>query len=168
MSPLVTRLAFAASIAALALTSAPAAGAKSPPRVLKASTIAAKRIEPKSGQTYYSLSAVVKLDRTLTAADRRRLGLIASTWATRANLDPGTTLPDALFGGTSLGRVGRPAAHCYIAEVAQLHAHRTVKPGLSWRIALHDGHTVLRTAPRVTIAKSSTATESQQLKRAGC
>jgi hypothetical protein len=168
MSPLVTRLAFVVSIAALALASAPAAGAQSPPRVLKASTIAAKRIEPKSGQPYYSLSAVVRLDRTLTATDRRRLGLIASTWATRANLDPGTTLPDALFGGTSLGRVGRPAAHCYIAEVAQLHAHKTVKPGLSWRIALHDGHTVLRTAPRVTIAKSTTATESQQLKRAGC
>jgi hypothetical protein len=168
MSSLVTRLAFAASMSALTLASAPAAGAQSPPRVLKASTIAAKRIEPKSGEPYYSLSAVVKLNRALTTADRRRLGLLAGTWATRANIDSGTTLPDALFGGTSLGRVGRRSAHCYIAEVAQLHAHRTVKPGLSWRIALHDGQTVLRTAPRVTLEKSTTATESQQLKRAGC
>jgi hypothetical protein len=128
----------------------------------------AARITPESGQPYYSLSAVVKLDRSLTAADRRGLGLIASTWATRARLDPGRTLPDALLGGTILGRAGRPAAHCYIAEIAQLHAHRTVKPGQSWRIALHDGHTVLRTAPRVTIAKSTTATEAQQLESAGC
>jgi hypothetical protein len=168
MSPLVTRLAIGASLAALALASATTASAQTPPRVLKASNIAAKRITPKSGQPYYSLSAVVKLDRSLTAADRRGLGLIASTWATRARLDPGTTLPDALFGGTSLGRVGRPAGHCYIAEIAHLHAHKTVKPGLSWRIALHDGHTVLRTAPRVTIAKSTTVTEARQLKSAGC
>jgi hypothetical protein len=164
MSP----LALAASIAALALASAATASAQTPPLVLKASNIAAKLITPESGRPYYSLSAVVRLDRSLTAADRRGLGLIASRWATRAGLDPGTTLPDALFGGTSLGRVGRQAAHCYIAEIAQLHAHRTVKPGQSWRIALHDGHTVLRTAPRVTIAKSTTATEAQQLENAGC
>lgn len=157
-----------ASISAMALATATTAVAQTAPRIVKASTIGAKRITPKSGDPYYSLGAVVKLDRSLTADERRRLGLVASPGATRANLDLGTTLPDELFGGTSLGRVGRPAAHCYIAEIAQLHAHKTIKPRLSWRIALHNGQTVLRTAPRVTIAKSAIATEARQLKSLGC
>jgi hypothetical protein len=156
------------AITGVVLAGASSAGAQAPPRIVKASSIAAKRITPKGGAAYYSLGAVVRLDRSLTVAERRHFGLIASTWATRRNLDPGAKLPDALFGGTGLGRIGRPAAHCYLAEVAQLNAHRSVRPGRSWRIALHDGHTVLRTAPRVTLASATGESQAKQLKAAGC
>jgi hypothetical protein len=170
MPSVVTRSALAAASAMLlALYAAGGSlAAQRPPRIVDASNIAANRITPKSGDAYYSLSAVVRLSRALTASERAHFGLIASTWATRTHLAPGARLPDALFGGTSLGRVGRPSAHCYLAEVAQLAAHKTVKPGQSWRLALHNGHTVLRTAPRVILSKSTTATEAQQLSQAGC
>jgi hypothetical protein len=158
------------TIALLAVTTASASARPTPPRILKVSALDAKRITPKSGASYYSLSAVVKLSRSLTQADRTGggLGLIASLWATRDHLDPGTELPDELFAGSSLGRVGRTSSHCYRAEVAQLSPHHAVRPGRSWRVALHDGHHVLRLAPRTTLAKSTKAAEARQLSSLGC
>jgi len=169
MTFLVARISTAS--AAIALLAAGAAVAKpAPPRIVKVSSVDAVRVVPKTGTPYYSLSAVVRLDRSLTEADRRGggLGLIGSFWATRDHLDQGTKLPDELFGGTTLGRVGRVSAHCYRAEVAQLNPHTNVRPGRSWRIALHDGHTVLRLAPRTTLVKRTSATVAEQIRAAGC
>ena len=48
-----------------------------------------------------SLGAVVRLERQLTDRQRRVYGLVAGP-----TLRAGQTVPDALFGGTSLGRIG--------------------------------------------------------------
>jgi hypothetical protein len=169
MSSIAVR-AVATSVVVLVVGANGAAAKSTPPRILKVSSVDATRVVPKKGSPYFSLSAVVKLNRSLTSADRQGggFGLIGSLWATRRNLDRGTQLPDELFGGTSLGRVGRAGAHCYRAEVAQLNAHRTVRPGRPWRIALHDGQTVLRLAPRTILVKNTSATEAKQIRKLGC
>jgi hypothetical protein len=162
----VTAALVTALVAALPATAAQAA--QSPLHIVRASEVSGKRIVQKNGNAYYSFSAVVRFDRALTSSERSRYGLISGTWATRTNYAAGTKLPDALFGGTTLGRVGRKSAHCYFAEIAQLHSRRTFKPAQSWVVALHDGHSVLRTAPRVTVNKYQTATEDRQIRDAGC
>lgn len=157
-------LALIATIAA-SIAGANNAQAANTPRILQTSTIAAKRVIPAHGRPYYSLSAVVRLSGALPI-NHNNLGLVATTWATRSHIDVGTRLPDALFAGSGLGRVGTAGRHCYRAEIAQLTAHHTVKAGLSWRVALHDGRRVLRTAPRVRL--STKVSESQQLEQLGC
>lgn len=119
----------------------------------------------KGGERFYAFGAVVRFDRALTAAEQRRTGLIATQWIFRAHLAPGRALPDPLFGGTGLGRVGARGKHCYLAEVATVRAWHAVRLGGAWRVALHDGRTVLRTAPRVVAAKVGVP---EQLRQAGC
>src|SRR5918911_1478110 len=109
--------------------------ATSAPRILATSSVSTKRIAH-ALKDYVSLGAVVRFDRALTASEQRRFGLIATRWPFRHRLDPGAVLPDRLFGGTSLGRIGATARHCYLAEVATLRAWHTAKPGIALRVAL--------------------------------
>ncbi len=64
---------------------------------------------------------------------------------------PARAVPDALFGGTSLGRIGDKDRHCYATEVAQLRRHATVHDGARWRIGFMDGHTVSAQVRTVTL-----------------
>jgi hypothetical protein len=123
-----------------------------------------------SSGDYYSLGAVVRLDRALTRRekDRQAYGLIAGPAAERGRLEPGDALPDALFGGTGLGTIGKPSRHCYRAEVAQLRARRTVVPGARWRLALHDGARVLGAGRDVVLRRQTSATELAAARALGC
>jgi hypothetical protein len=151
--------------AALAIT--PAAHAAAPPRIVKTSSLSATRID-RGSQDYYAIGAVVRFDRDLTSSEQQRYGLITTQWTFRDHLNVGRRVPDALFGGISLGRIGTKGRHCYVAEVATFRAWHTVKPGGSWRLALHDGHTVLRDAPRTILLKATNGTERQQAAALGC
>ena len=93
-----------------------------------------------------SLGAVVRLERQLTDRRRRVYGLVAGP-----TLRAGQAVPDALFGGTSLGRIGDKDRHCYATEVAQLRRHATVHDGARWRIGFMDGHTVNAQVRTVTL-----------------
>jgi hypothetical protein len=53
-------------------------------------------------------------------------------------------------------------------RLAQLNAHGSVRTGRSWRIALHDGQTVLGLAPRTILVKTTSATEAEQIQKLGC
>jgi hypothetical protein len=86
---------------------------------------------------FVSLGAVVRLRHALTERQRRSFGLIAGT-----RLRVGQSVPDELFGGTTLGRLGTKGRNCYAAEVAQLRRHASVHAGDVWRVAFADGRHV--------------------------
>jgi hypothetical protein len=134
----------------LALLPASAMAARSAPPQIVATSALTTNVQDGT----YSFGAVVRFDRALTRSEQRRFGLIATPWASRARLRTGARLPDALHGGTSLGHIGAKAKHCYLGEVATLRAVHKVRNGGAWRLALHDGHRVLRVAPR-TVARTA-------------
>jgi hypothetical protein len=146
-----TTLAAALGTTALAI-GAPTVGAEgSPdgaPKLARTPTVSLAIIADRQGH-HASLAAVVRLKRQLTDRQRRVYGLVAGP-ALRA----GQAVPDALFGGTSLGRIGDKDRHCYAAEVAQLRRHTTVRNGAQWRIGFMDGHTVSAQVRTVTLHRA--------------
>ena len=146
-----TTLAAALGMTALAIV-APAAGAggspQGAPRLARTPTVSLAILADSKGH-YASLAAVVRLERQITDRQRRVYGLVAGPV-----LRAGQAVPDALFGGTSLGRIGDKDRHCYAAEVAQLRRHPTVRDGAQWRIGFMDGHTVSAQVRTVTLHRS--------------
>lgn len=88
----------------------------------------------------------MRLERQLTDRQRRVYGLLAGP-----TLRAGQAVPDELFGGTALGRIGDKDRHCYATEVAQLRRHATVRDGARWRIGFTDGRTVSARVRAVTL-----------------
>ena len=143
-----TTLAAALGVTALAIV-APTAGAggspEGAPRLARTPIVSLSIIADHQGH-YASLGAVVRLERQLTDRQRRVYGLVAGPI-----LRAGQTVPDALFGGMTLGRIGDKDRHCYATEVAQLRRHETVRDGARWRLGFTDGHTVGAQVRAVTL-----------------
>lgn len=109
---------------------------------------------------YLSIGAVFRTDRAL---DR-------STYATIAapNLTVGQKLPDALFGGVTLGTIGRRSRHCYVAEVSQL-TRRSTLGDKTWKFALRRSSNVTGTITSVKLKAAGTANfELSAAARLGC
>lgn len=135
-------------LAALALTAVAAAPASAAAPHLVGGRLTAKRITTPHGP-FVSFGAVVRLDRDVTTRERSHIGLVTAPWNHRGQVASGAALPDNLFGGTSLGRIGSPGRHCYVAEVAQVTSHTGVRFGSTWRLAIHDGRHVLGSGLRL-------------------
>jgi hypothetical protein len=116
-------------------------------------------VDPKGH--FVSLGAVVRLRHALTERQRRGFGLIAGT-----RLRAGQSVPDELFGGTTLGRLGTKGRHCYAAEVAQLRRHASVHTGDVWRVAFTDGQHVAGQVRSVTLVRGPSERAAAQ--RLGC
>ena len=147
------RTTFAAALGMTALAMlAPAAGAggspNGAPKLARTPTVSLAIIADRQGH-HASLAAVVRLERQLTDRQRRVYGLVAGPV-----LRAGQAVPDELFGGTSLGRIGDKDRHCYAAEVAQLRRHTTVRDGARWRIGFTDGSTVSAQVRTVTLHRA--------------
>lgn len=140
----------------------PATAAAPTPRLVAAELTALRSSDGDVG-----LRAVVRLDRAPAPAQRRGLGLLAAGGPAPRQVANGAALPDALFGGTSLGRIGVAGRHCYVAEVAQLRAHRSVTLGTPWRLVLHDGRRVTGSGLQVTL-RAQVAAEDAAARRLGC
>jgi hypothetical protein len=151
------------ALAGLGIAASPATAARAvPPTILQVSSINAIA-NGEGAEMYYSLGATVRFDRAITPAEQRSFGLITTSWTWRARLAPGTKLPQRLYGGTGVGRVGKAGRHCYRAELAGFRQLRSVTDGGSWIVALHDTDKILRASPRTKL-KIGPASDSA----AGC
>jgi hypothetical protein len=103
----------------------------------------------------------VRLRQALTDRQRRTYGLLAGPL-----LRAGQAVPDELFGGTTLGRIGDKGRHCYAAEVAQLRRHASVHNRAGWRVAFHDGHRVAAQVRSAPLARGPS--EQAAAQRLGC
>jgi hypothetical protein len=111
---------------------------------------------------FASLGAVVRLRHELTEHQRRSFGLIAGT-----RLRAGQSVPDELFGGTTLGRLGTKGRNCYAAEVAQLRRHASVHSGDVWRVAFADGTHVAAQVRAVRLVRGPSS-DRAAAQRLGC
>ena len=155
----------AAALVALAVP-AGAQAATDAPGLVKGQ-LTAKRITTAQG-SFVSFGAVVRLDRALPAKGRSQLGLITAPRSDRKQIANGAALPDNLFGGTSLGRIGAAARHCYVAEVAQVRNHTNIRFGSTWHLAVHDGRHALGGSLRLHVAKASSTNERAAAEALGC
>jgi hypothetical protein len=162
----VTPTLIAIALAAAALVPAAAHAATAPPHLV-GGKLTAKRITTPQG-TFVSFGAVVRLDRGVTTRERSHIGLITAPWNHREQVADGAALPDNLFGGTSLGRIGSPGRHCYVAEVAEVRNHTKIRYGSTWRLAVHDGKEALGTGLRLHARDASSTTEREQAEALRC
>jgi hypothetical protein len=142
-----------------ATVAAPAAGGA--PQLAAKPAVSFQVIVDDKGH-FVSLGGVVRLRHKLTDHQRRTFALIAGT-----RLRSGQAVPDELFGGTTLGRIGSVGRNCYAAEVSQLRRHASVHSGAVWRVAFTDGTRVAGPVSSVRLARgaSSDRTAAQRL---GC
>jgi hypothetical protein len=155
----------AAALIALAVPAGAHAATDAPSLVR--GQITAKRISTPKG-AFVAFGAVVKLDRELTGPTRSRFGLITAPWSVRKQIADGVHLPDNLFGGTSLGRIGKASRHCYVAEVAQVTNHTSVRFGSTWKVAVHDGNHAIGSGLRLRVGKASETNEGDAARALGC
>jgi hypothetical protein len=101
----------------------------------------------RGGARFASFAAVVKLNRALTRAEQRRgrYSLVVAPGLRRSQ-----ELPDELFGGGSLGRIGN-RGHCYSAEPSQLASRPAPRPRARWRLGIAANERVLGQVKRVTL-----------------
>ena len=144
-----------------------AAHAATPPPHLVGGKLTAKRVTTPQG-AFVSFGAVVRLSRGITTRERSHLALITAPWSHREQVAGGATLPDNLFGGTSLGRIGSPERHCYVAEVAQVQNHTSVRAGSTWRLAVHDGRHALGSGLRLHERRAGATDERAQAEALRC
>ena len=79
-----------------------------------------------------SVGVHVRLDRQFASrAEQGRYAVVAAP-----HLKTGQKLPQRLFGGTSLGRIGGASAPWYAAEALQLRKRAGVADGARWQVAL--------------------------------
>ena len=79
-------------------------------------------------------------------------------------------VPDRLFGGATPGRIGRKAAHCYIAEAAQLRERPSVGSG-RWQVAINSATAVVSNGRTVRLRRTPRTAENwtaQAAQRLGC
>jgi hypothetical protein len=149
-----------AALAALPASSGAAIPSDAAPQFAADPGVSFQIIVDRKGH-FVSLGAVVRLRHALTERQRRTFGLIAGT-----RLRAGQSVPDELFGGTTLGRLGTKGRHCYAAEVAQLRRHASVHTGDIWRVAFTDGRRVAGQVRSVTLV--SGPSERAAARRLGC
>jgi hypothetical protein len=157
--------AFGALLIMLALAALPAAAAAAlardgAPRFAAGPAVSFQVSVDRKGH-FVSLGAVVRLRSALTEHQRRTYGLLAGPL-----LRPGQPVPDELFGGTTLGRIGANGRHCYAAEVAQLRRHAVVHSGAVWRVGFTDGHRVAGHVTPVRLVRGPAERAAAQ--RLGC
>ena len=117
-------------------------------------------LKGRDGSRFVSLAVVFRLDRAL---DRAHLSLLAAP-----DLKPGANVPDRLFGGVTPGRIGRPAAHCYVAEPAQLKQRSTVGTG-RWHVAINSSAAVVSNVRPILLRRAANDSwEQQAAQRLGC
>jgi hypothetical protein len=144
-----TRFALLALLATLAV--APVAqAAAAPPRIVGTPTVTAASVSSTGNGRFVSLGATVRLDRPFAnATEQHRYALVAAP-----RLRAGERLPDALFGGSVLGRLGRRPGAWYTGEVAQLALHRAVRSGARWQVALARGNRIVGVVKPVTLRRA--------------
>jgi hypothetical protein len=155
-------LALLCAAAAALPAAAGAAPASDPPPGLAAKPAVSFQVVVDDKGHFVSLGGVVRLRHKLTDHQRRTFALVAG-----ARLRTGQAVPDELFGGTSLGRIGSAGRNCYAAEVGQLRRHAGVHSGAIWRVGFTDGTRVVGTvrAARLVRGASSDRAAAQRL---GC
>ena len=157
LGTLFTALVVGALAALPASAATPSDGA---PRFAAAPAVSFQIVADRNGH-FASLGAVVRLRHALTERQRRTYGLLSGPL-----LRAGQAVPDELFGGTTLGRIGIKGRHCYAAEVAQLRRHAAVHSGDVWRVGFTDGHRVAAQVVRVTLVRGPAERAAAQ--RLGC
>jgi hypothetical protein len=153
------------AVAAIPLVIPPGGGAQSaggPPQLTRTPVVSYTVARDRRGR-YVTLGAVVRLDRAMTSARRRKYSLVASP-----TLRTGQSVPAALFGGASLGRIGLTSRRCYSAEVSQLKRRSSVRSGAKWRLGFSDGKRVTGQVKQVTLRRSSSEWIRQAAERLGC
>jgi hypothetical protein len=148
-----------ATLPASAIAAVPAEAA---PQFAAAPAVSFQIIVDSSKGHFASLGAVVRLRHKLTEHQRRTFGLIAGT-----RLRAGQSVPDELFGGTTLGRLGTKGSNCYAAEVAQLRRHAGVHSGDVWRVAFADGQRVAAQVRSVRLVRGPSS-DRAAAQRLGC
>ena len=156
----------AVALAATAAAPVTARAQQAAPRLL-GGQLTAKRITTPQG-AFVSFGAVVRLSRGITTRERSHIGLITAPWSHREQVANGAALPDNLFGGTSLGRIGRAQRHCYVAEVAQVQNHTKIRYGSIWRLAVHNGNQALGNGLRLHARRADSTDERKQAEALGC
>jgi hypothetical protein len=154
------------AVGALAALALPASGTAAVPRDAAPQLAAAPGVSfqilvDRKGR-YVSFGAVVRLRHKLTEHQRRTFGLIAGT-----RLRAGQPVPDELFGGTTLGRLGTKGRNCYAAEVAQLRRHTSVHAGDVWRVAFADSKNVAAQVRSVHVVRGASS-DRVAAQRLGC
>jgi hypothetical protein len=162
MTPLRSLVTVAVLAAAALPASAAAAPAADPPPRLAAKPAVSFQIIADGKGHFVSFGAVVRLRHKLSDHQRRTFALVAGT-----RLRSGQAVPDELFGGTTLGRVGTAGRNCYAGEVAQLRRHASVHSGDVWRVAFTDGTRVVGPVRSVRLVRGASA-DRVEAQRLGC
>jgi hypothetical protein len=140
-----------------------AGAATSPPKLTKAPVLTYDSAKDRKGR-YITVGAFVRLDRTITQKLRGKYFLVAGT-----SLKAGQTLPKELFGGGTLGKLGKSSRHCYgEANVALLKRKKSTSTGTKWRIAFASGKKVVGKVWQVKIKKSSESSVVNAGDKLGC
>ena len=134
-----------ALIATTVGAAAPATAAAAPPKLVGTPFVSYKVVDGA-----VSIGATVRLDRRFAdTTEMHRYSLVAAP-----RLKRGQQLPDALFGGTALGRFpSRPGAW-YRAEAQLLHKRSAVKSGTRWQVALASGDRIVGVVKTVRLRRA--------------
>jgi len=159
--PTILALGALAALAALPASAGAAVAPDAAPQFAAAPAASFQIIVDGKGH-FASIGAVVRLRHELTDHQRRTFGLIAGT-----RLRAGQSVPDQLFGGTTLGRLGTKGRNCYAAEVAQLRRHASVRSGDVWRLAFADGTHVAAQVRAVRLVRGPSS-DRAAAERLGC
>lgn len=109
-----------------------------------------------------TIGVVVRLDRRPSRP---------STMAIYAapHLRSGQKMGSNMYGGTSLGAIGSPQRHCYLAEALQPRPRAQLRQGAHWRVGITVRATTLVDTSRVTLRTSTgDAWIRSAAKRLGC
>jgi hypothetical protein len=152
-----------AGATAFAVLAGSGGAATSPPKFTKTPVLTYHSTKDREGR-YVTVGAFVRLDRTFTDKLRRKYFLVAGT-----SLRGGQTLPKELFGGGTLGKLGKSSRHCYAeANVALLKRKKSTSAGTSWGIAFASGKKVVGKVWRVKIKKSTESSVINASDKLGC
>ena len=145
-----------------ALAGAGGAATTSPPKFTKTPVLTYHTSKDRKGR-YITVGAFVRLDRAITDKVRRKFFLVASP-----TLKAGQKLPAELFGGGSLGALGKKSRHCYAAKASLLKRKKSTSSGTTWGIAFADSKRVVTKVYKVKIKKSSESSVINASDKLGC
>jgi hypothetical protein len=146
-----------------ALVGTGGAATSSAPKFTKAPVLTYQSTKDRKGR-YITVGAFLRLDRTFTDKLRRKYFLVAGT-----SLRSGQTLPRELFGGGSLGKLGKSSRHCYgEANVALLKRKKSTSNGTTWGIGFASGKKVVGKVWKVKIKRSTESSVVNAADKLGC
>ncbi len=135
-----------------------AATVASPPLLVGTPSVTYAVSKDRDG-SFVTVGTVFRTDRALDRAQYAALAAPA--------LKAGLRVPDELFGGTTAGRVGRAAGHCYAAEAIQLKRRARVTDR-TWQLALVRDDLVTGRVKHVTLKPARGGWELRAARRLGC